>query len=129
MNVGTLYELLDRLPERCDYFTVRFTTHDRSVRIDTDGWTVNDNGQLLLTLNDDYANEYNYTVDSFKGLLAGYCNDRCEGGQEIYDYQEMYVVTWPDDFFDDTTWYNILDDRFEINWKRERVDVFIKFDS
>ena len=36
MTVGTLYKLLDRLPERCDDFVVRFTLFDRTNWIQPD---------------------------------------------------------------------------------------------
>ena len=60
-----------------------------------------------------------YTVDGLKDLLDGRWNDDCNEGQEIDNWREVYVDMADGDL------YNILRDRFEINWKRERVDVFI----
>ena len=41
MNAGTFYELLDRLPARCDNFRVCFTTHDRSESFIPTKWLIN----------------------------------------------------------------------------------------
>ena len=132
MNVGTLYELLDRLPERCDDFTVRFTLHDRTDWIQPECWRVDDDDDLILTLwNDDEDHDDDeYTVDRLKDLLDGYWNDDCDEGQEIYDWREVYVEDVETGEYtgeEDSTYYDILDDRFEINWKRERVDVFLEY--
>ena len=137
MNVGTFYELLDRLPERCDDFKVRFTLHDRTNWIQPECWHVDDDGDLILTLWDDDEDhdDDEYTIDRLKDLLDGYWNDECDEDQEIYDWREVYIedFEWigngdqygPRDRCN--TYYDILDDRFEINWKRERVDVFIEY--
>ena len=131
MNVGTLYELLDRLPERCDYFKVRFTRHDRTEWVQPECWKVDD-GDLILSLWNDGEDhdDDEYTVDGLKDLLDGYWNDDCEEGQEIYDWQEVYLEDVETDEYtgdEDSTYYDILDDRFQINWKRERVDVFMEY--
>lgn len=127
MNVGTLYELLDRLPERCDDFTVRFTLHDRSEWIQPECWHVTVAGDLMLNVfDDDYHEEF--TVLRLKNILDG-----CENGgvddngveQEIYIDQDVFVVTGEDE---ETDYCYIVNDRFEINWKRERVDAFIEYD-
>ena len=50
--------------------------------------------------------------------------------QEIYDWREVYVQDIEEDEYGDYAggdYYDVLDDRFEINWKRERVDVFIEY--
>ena len=130
MNVGTLYELLDRLPERCDYFTVRFTLHDRSEWYQTECWHVDDDDDLILTRWYDDDDHDAYTVDRLKDLLDGYWNDECDEGQEVYVWRDVYFMSKVKDEYDDYTegdYYDILDDRFEINWKRERVDVFIEY--
>ena len=53
----------------------------------------------------------------------GYWNDDCDAGQEIYDWREVYVedveadeYTGDDEYAgdEDSTFYDILDDRFEI---------------
>ena len=132
MNVGTLYELLDRLPERCDDFTVRFTLHDRTNWIQPEYGTVDVEGDLILTIwnDDDDHDDEEYTVDGLKDLLDGYWNDDCDESQKIYDWREVYVRDVDTDEYtgeEDSTYYDILDDRFEINWKRERVDVFMEY--
>lgn len=132
MNVGTLYELLDRLPERCDDFVVRFTLHDRTYWIQPECSHVDDEGDLILTLfkDDDDHDDDEYTIDSLKDLLDGYWNDECDEGQEVYDWREVYVMDIEaGDYYDyeDGDYYDILDDRFEINWKRGRVDIFIDY--
>ena len=123
MNVGTLYELLDRLPESCDDFTVRFTPRDRSDWIQPECWRVVEGDCLILTVWDDGEghDDDNQTVDRLKDLLDGYWNDECEEEDEVYFYQYVYVEC-------DGIWHDILDDRFEINWKRERVDIFVSYD-
>lgn len=132
MNVGTLYELLDRLPERCDGFTVRFTLHDRTDWVQPECWRVDDEGDLILSVWNDGEDhdDDEYTVDGLKDLLDGYWNDDCEEGQEIYDWQEVYLEDVETDEYtgdEDSTYYDILEDRFQINWKRERVDAFMEY--
>ena len=48
MNAATLYELLDRLPKRCDDFTVRFTLRDRAVWFQPDSWEIDDDNDVLF---------------------------------------------------------------------------------
>ena len=133
MNVGTLYELLDRLPERCDDFIVRFTSHDRSYWFQPgcEGWIVDEDRDLLLSLWGEDAADDVYTVYQLKDLLGGCYNDECADGQEIGDWMKVYVervVLGDDCDVEDRVYYDVLDDRFEINWKRGRVDVFIECD-
>lgn len=133
MNVGTLYEMLDRLPVRCDDFIVRFTSHDRSYWFQSgcEGWIVDEDRDLLLSLWGEDAADDVYTVEQLKDLLEGYCNDECADGQEVFDWMTVYIerVVLDDDYeVDDRVYYEILDDRFEVNWKRGRVDVFIEYD-
>ena len=132
MSVGTLYELLDRLPERSDDFTVWFTLRDCSGRIQPECWRIDDDGDLLLKLwNDDEEHDGDeYTVDRLKDLLDGYWNDEEDNEDEcVYDWRDVYVADGHVDEYgdEDYTYYDILDDRFEINWKHERVDVFMEY--
>ena len=89
---------------------------------------VDENRDLLLSLwgEDDAADVY--TVDQLKDLLDGYFNDVCADGQEVFDWMKIYIerVVLGDDYeVEDRVYYDVLDNRFEINWKRGRVDVFI----
>ena len=38
MNGAELYEMLDRLPDACDDFIVRFTTRDRTEWVELQAW-------------------------------------------------------------------------------------------
>lgn len=38
MNGAELYEMLDRLPDACDDFIVRFTTRDRTEWVEPQAW-------------------------------------------------------------------------------------------
>ena len=119
MNVGTLYELLDRLPERCDDFIVRFTLRDRSEWIQPDSWEIDADNDLLFELYDDDCERY--TVCDLKDILDD---------EDVYADADVYVKDEEEDEYtgDKTeTYYDVLDDRFEINWKRERVDVFMEY--
>ena len=121
MCVGEFYEMLDSLPEVCDNFDVRFTTHNRSVWIYPDGYGVDGDGDLCIssTYNAD-ENRDTYTVDELKELLSGDWNN---GRDCIEDEMEVYAEYCG---FDESDYYLVLNHRFWINWKRERVDVFIQ---
>lgn len=131
MNAATLYEKLDRLPSKCDSFGVRFTTHDRSESFESLLWSVDDDGDLRLWRpedDDEWERASQYTVDGLKDLLAGYDNhDEDDDDQQVSDDSEVFVVDpdWDEDGDPDHTFYSICYRRFEINWKRHRVDVFI----
>lgn len=134
MNVGTLYELLDRLPERCDDFTVRFTLHDRSQWIQPECWHIDEEGDLILTLwsQGEVPDEVQeYTVYGLKDLLAGHWNDNQDDEDDmVFDWRDVYVMDKDYDEYsdeEDTTYYDILNHRFSINWKRDRVDVFMAY--
>ena len=134
MNVGTLYELLDRLPERCDYFTVRFTLHDRSEWIQPECFHIDDDGDLILTIwsKDEGPDKVNvFTVDRLKKLLDGYWNDTEDDEDEmVFNWRDIYVMGKDYDEYsdeEDTTYYDILNHMFSINWKRGRVDIFIDY--
>ena len=121
MKAATLYELLDRLPERGDDFMVRFTLHDRSEWIQPECWCIDNDGDLLLELWNDDDNHDGYTVCDLKAILDD---------EDVYADLEVYVKDEEDDEYTgdiDETYYDVLDDRFEINWKRERVDVFMEY--
>ena len=131
MNAAILYEKLDRLPSKCDSFDVRFTTHDRSESFESLLWSVDDDGDLRLWRpedDDEWERASQYTVDELKDLLAGYDNhDEDDDDQQVCDDSEVFVVDpdWDEDGDPDHTFYSICYRRFEINWKRHRVDVFI----
>jgi len=131
MNAATLYERLDRLPSKCDSFTVRFTTNNRSESFESLLWSVDDDGDLRLWNPEDdeeWERASPYSVDGLKNLLAGYDNhDEDDDDQQVRDDSDVYVVDpdWDDCGDPDHTFYSICFRRFEINWKRCRVDVFI----
>ena len=126
MNVGTFYELLDRLPERCDFFDICFTFHDRSDRFWPHWWWVDSDNKLTLSYSfSDYEAGDEFSVYRLKEILIGDENDECECGQEVYDYMEVYAKKIFDD--GEEIYFDIINDRFEINWKRGRVDVFIDY--
>lgn len=130
MNAGTFYELLDRLPERCDFFDVSFTFHDRSYAYWALRWWVDDNHNLILehTFTDHGVGDgEGFTVYELKGILDGAWNYECECGQEVYSNMGVYGRKMDDD--GTSVYYDILADRFEINWKRNRVDVFIDYSA
>lgn len=107
-----LHELLDRLPYACDDFKVRFTLRDRSVWIQPEGWHIDDDGDLILDAENDDG--VVYSVYELKDLLD-------EGGDSDFNYgSDVYIYD-----NDDGPFYEPLDERFYINWKRERVDVFM----
>lgn len=68
-----------------------------------------------------------FTVYELKGILDGAWNYECECGQEVYSNMGVYGRKMDDD--GTSVYYDILADRFEINWKRNRVDVFIDYSA
>ena len=130
MTVGTLYKLLDRLPERCDDFVVRFTLFDRTNWIQPECWYIDDDGDLILTIwgrdGDDDSDYNDYTVSSLKDLLDGGEDD---AEDSVESWQKVYVMDkdYDEDGDEDDTWYDILDNRCFINWKRERVDALMEY--
>lgn len=132
MNAATLYEKLDRLPSKCDLFDVRFTTSNRSVSFESFLWSIDDDGDLRLWRPDgdeEWERASSYSIDELKDLLSGYYNhDEDEDDQQVYGDSEVFVVDpdWDEDGDPDHDFYSICWRRFEINWKRHRVDVFIE---
>lgn len=121
MCVGEFYEMLDSLPEACDDFDVRFTTHDRSTWMAAVSYCVDSDGDLCLqSAYDDEDNECGYTVDDLKELLSGERND---GYDDVKNSMDVYAEYRN---YDDSEYHLVLSRRFWINWKRRRVDVFIK---
>lgn len=76
-------------------------------------------GDLILYYDSDCPDE-EYTVDSLKDVLD---LDEVSGGTTV-----LVKIDDGEDEDGDPIWtyYDILDDRFEINWKRKRVDIFIE---
>jgi hypothetical protein len=126
MNVGMLYELLDRLPARCDQFKVRFSLVDRAFWIQSECWYVDEDDDLIFSIYTDEDHE-EFTVEEVKDILSGTWNDEYDD-QDVFDWQEVYIEDVDDDEDDGEikTYYEIIANRFQINWKRQRVDVFIK---
>lgn len=120
MNAAELYDLLDRLPYACDDFIVRFTTHDRTEWVQPEGWHCDDDGDLILAPHVDESSEM--TVDRLKRLLDGGNNDWCYSGNEVYNEAIVYIC---DGDGDDYAWEPTFE-RFSINWKRERVDIWME---
>ena len=120
MTVGELYELLDRLPYACDDFKVRFTTRNRGKWIQPECWRVDDDGDLILTLWQDGDDHEGYTVDRLKGLLDYDWDDSDYDEPLFYDDANVYIS---DD--DGGPFYSPEFARCDINWKRERVDVWM----
>lgn len=123
MNAAELYELLDRLPESCDDFLVRFTTTDRCDWVQPEGWHCDDDGDLVLVAEMD-GNVM--TVDSLKRLLDGGNNEWCRSGNEVYSDSEVYIQDEDEDGDNDDYAWEPTDQRFYINWKRKRVDVWME---
>lgn len=121
MNAAELYDLLDRLPYACDDFIVRFTTHDRADWVQPEGWRCDDDGDLILLPIVDECDEM--TVDDLKRLLDGDNNDSCSYGNEVYNDATVFICD--DDEDDDYAWEPTFE-RFSINWKRERVDIWME---
>lgn len=121
MCVGEFYEMLDSLPEGCDGFDVRFTTHNRSVWIYPVGYHIDSDGDLCInSAYDADDNRDTYTVDDLKELLSGDWNNECEYVEDDMDVYAEYRD------YDESEYYLVLNHRFWINWKRGRVDVFIQ---
>lgn len=121
MCVGEFYEMLDSLPEACDNFDVRFTTHNRSVWIYPDGYGVDGDGDLCINSTYDADdNRDTYTVDDLKELLSGDWNNESDYVEDDMDVYAEYRD------YDGSEYYLVLNHRFWINWKRKRVDVFIQ---
>lgn len=123
MTAGYLYELLDRLPERCDTFKVRFTLPERGFCVEPTGWHVDEYDNICLEVTEDGDQ---FPVRGLKRLLNGELNDDCVEQNETHSWQEVFVLN-EDDGSED--YYYILEERFEINWKRNRVDVFMSYDN
>lgn len=125
MNAAELYELLDRLPDACDFFCVRFTTHDRTDYVQPEGWRCDDYGTLILLPNvDECADEIDeISVDNLKRLLSGGNNDWCSYENEVHN--DAAVVIRNDDKDNDYAWMP-TSERFSINWKRKRVDIWME---
>lgn len=132
MNAAELYERLDRLPYACDDFIVRFTTQDRTIWVQPNGWLDEENGNLTFVFGDDYDGisdiklrginrdgEPMY-VDVVKGILAGTRN-----GSKVKVYiknsRNINIECDDGEYYGD-----VVDTRFYINWKRRRVDVWIR---
>lgn len=121
MSVGEFYEMLDALPYRCGNFDVRFTTHDRSTWMKAVSCCVDSDDDLCLQSKyDDEDNEACYTVNGLKELLSGEMND---GYDDVENSMDVYAE-YRD--YDDSEYHLVLNHRFWINWKRRRVDVFIR---
>ena len=120
MTVGELYELLDRLPYACDDFRVRFTTRDYGYWIEPERWRVDDDGDLVLTCNEEWQDYDEYTVNELKDLLD---DDWSES-----DYDEPLFYADTDVYIHDNDggpFYSPQFARCYINWKRKRVDVWM----
>ncbi len=123
MNVGTLYELLDR-PARCDNFMICFTMHDRGESFIPTKWLINqiDNEVAICRW-----------LEGGRFIGSGFCVAQlklCLNG--TIDDGRTYASSWMSVVFEDVNQddesikhYNLSRRRFEINWKRQRVDVFI----
>lgn len=121
MCVGEFYEMLDSLPEKCDDFDVRFTTHNRSTWMHSFSYNVDGDGDLcIMSAVDDDDNDDSYTVTDLKELLSGNWNTEYEC---VEDDMEVYAE-YRD--YEGSEYHLVLNHRFWINWKRERVDVFIQ---
>lgn len=114
MNVGMLYELLDRLPDACDGFVVRFTPIDRSGWLDPESYSVK-HGVLFF----EDGTTGTICVAYMKDILDGMFNEQAVESEEIYPDMDVMID------FGEAYYRNPLRKRFEINWKRERVDVFV----
>lgn len=123
MNAAELYELLDRLPDACDSFCVRFTTHNRTDLIEPDDWFCDDDGDLILCSNEGVNVNEKMEVVSLKDLLNGDNNTWCDYGKEVYRDSDVYIRDDDDD--DDYAWEPLFE-RFSINWKRKRVDIWME---
>lgn len=121
MNAAELYELLDRLPDACDYFTVRFTTHHRTWWVEPEGWRCDDDGDLILLPDLDGVP---YTVGHLQLLLDSGNND-CSWYTSAEVHNDATVFIRDDDEDDDYAWEPTFE-RFSINWKRKRVDIWIE---
>ena len=120
MTVGELYELLDRLPYACDDFTVRFTTRDRGAWIQPECWRVDDDGDLILNLWQDGEGHDAYTVDELKDLLDDDWSESDYDEPLFWDSTDVYIHNNDGGLF-----YSPQFARCYINWKRERVDVWM----
>lgn len=112
MTVGELYELLDRLPYACDDFKVRFTTRDRSTYVEPETWDIDDADDFIWK--DDYDG-VPYTVYNMKRLLAD--------EDDEYSFTKKTHVYYYD--WNEERHYSPQFARCAINWKRERVDVWM----
>ena len=127
MNAAELYELLDRLPYACDDFIVRFTTRDRADLIEPDDWFCDDDEDLILCSNEDANINEKMDVEQLKKLLNGDNNDWCDYGDEVYNDSIVYIRNDEDEDgeIDNYAWEPTFD-RFSINWKRKRVDIWME---
>lgn len=118
------YELLDRLPARCDNFRVCFTTHDRSESFIPTKWLINqsdDEVAICRWLKGGSFIGSGFSVAQLKLRLNGTIDDG-----------RTYASSWMPVVFEDVnqddesiSHYKLSRRRFEINWKRCRVDVFL----
>lgn len=117
MTARYLYEMLDRLPYGCDDFIVRFTTSGYVCWRQPTSWFIDDDQDLVLTTNDDEC----MTVAELKDLLCGELDD------DVYTDASVYIQDYDadEDYANDYAWQP-CDWRMYINWKRERVDVWME---
>lgn len=122
MYPAELYERLDRLPFDCDDFTVRFTTHNRGVWIQPKYSSYDGDGDLVFwtSENADWEDE-DLSVSDVKDML-----DECDVDTRVF---VRLGFEYGDYGFVEISYGRILDERFYINWKRRRVDIFIEDDG
>lgn len=125
MTAVELCEMLYRLPSACDDFTVRFTTHDRSVWVEPEGWRCEGpNVLLLLSEVDEGADETGeMSVDDLKHLLEGGNNNWCSSENEVYNRISVFIRDGND--YDSYVYFPTFK-RFWVNWKRRRVDIWME---
>ena len=110
MCVGEFYEMLDSLPEGCDGFDVRFTTHNRSMWIYPDGYHVDNDGGLCINSSyDGDGNRDTYTVEDLKELLSGDWDNECVCVNDDMDVYAEYCD------YDENMYCPVLNHRFWIN--------------
>lgn len=116
MNVETFSEMLDRLPEACDFFNARFTTHDKTTWMKPDQFIIDDDGNIVFWASDD-DDELTMTIEDLKDAL-----NAVDDPSSAEVYVSFDVETGSED---DYYVHSVYRERFLIKWKSERVDIWM----